>query len=515
MSAKRIDPMDLRQLIILKQKGKSNRRIAEYLHISRNTVNSYVQFLTSLERSWQELLEMEEADFDSLFPVQTSHDQVLYEQLCGYFPHYQKELTKPGCTLLTLWHAYQGVHREGYQYTQFVQYFRQWQKRKKVSGKLEHKAGEKVFVDFTGKKLSIVDRNTGEVKTVEVFVAILPASQYTFVMAVPSQSREDFIAAMAACLSFYGGVPVAIVSDNLKAAVSKSCKYQPQINKTLKSFALHYGCVVDPARAYHPQDKALVENAVRIVYQRIFYPLGEQPFFSLTTLNEQIAVLLDTYNQYRFQHLPYSRKELFLEIEKPLLSALPGSAYCIRHYLRGKVQKMGHVFFSADKHYYSVPHRYVGQEVKIEYTQDVVEVFHNRQRIALHQRDGRPGRYTTIKEHLASTHRYYASWNAAFFAKRGSAISTSVETYITKLISQYTYPELGYKQAQGILSLAKAYGEERLSRACQIGLTASRYSYQIVANILKNRMDEQVVEEPLTDDHIPPHANIRGAQAYQ
>ena len=276
MSAKRIEIMDLRQLIILKQKGKSNRRIAEYLHISRNTVNSYVQFLSSLNRSWQELSQMEEADFESLFPLQTSHDRVLYEQLCSYFPHYQRELTKPGCTLLTLWHVYQEAHPEGYQYTQFVHYFRQWQKRKKVSGKLEHKAGEKVFVDFTGKKLCIVDRNTGEVKTVEVFVAILPASQYTFVMAVPSQSREDFIAAMAACLSFYGGVPVAIVSDNLKAAVSKSCKYQPQINKTLKSFALHYGCVVDPARAYHPQDKALVENAVRIVYQRIFYPLGEQ-----------------------------------------------------------------------------------------------------------------------------------------------------------------------------------------------------------------------------------------------
>ena len=306
----------------------------------------------------------------------------------------------------------------------------------------------------------------------------------------------------------------------MKAAVSKSCKYQPQINKTLKSFALHYGCVVDPARAYHPQDKALVENAVRLVYQRIFYLLGEQPFFSLTALNEQIAVLLDQYNQYRFQgaaprHLPYSRKELFLEIEKPLLSALPSSAYCIRHYLRGKVQKMGHVFFSADKHYYSVPHRYVGQEVKIEYTQDVVEIFHNRQRIALHQRDGRPGRYTTIKEHLASTHRYYASWNAAFFAKRGAAISTSVETYITKLIGQYAYPELGYKQAQGILSLAKAYGNERLSRACQMGLLASRYSYKIIANILKNRMDEQVMEELVADDHIAPHANIRGPQAYQ
>ena len=167
----------------------------------------------------------------------------------------------------------------------------------------------------------------------------------------------------------------AIVSDNLKAAVSKSCKYQPGINKTLKSFALHYGCVIDPARPYHPQDKALVENAVRLVYQRIFYPLGDQPFFSLNALNQQIALLLNKYNEYRFQHLPYSRKELFLEVEKPLLSVLPTHAYCIRHYLRGKVQKMGHVFMSAGKHYYSVPHRFIGQEVKLEYTEEVVEVF--------------------------------------------------------------------------------------------------------------------------------------------
>ena len=404
--------MDLRQLIILKQKGKSNRKIAEYLHISRNTVNSYVQFLTSLNRSWQELREMEDADFEALFPVKTSHDQALYEHLCGYFPYYQKELTKPGCTLLTLWHGYQEQHPQGYQYTQFVYYFRQWQQRKKVSGKLEHKAGEKVFVDFTGKKLSVVNRSTGEVKSVEVFVAILPASQYTFVTAVASQSREDFIAAMSRCLSFFGGVPVAIISDNLKAAVSKSCKYQPVINKTLKSFALHYGCVVDPARPYHPQDKALVENAVRLVYQRIFYPLGDQPFFSLNALNQQIALLLNRYNEYRFQHLPHSRQELFLEVEKPLLFALPISSYCIRYYLRGKVQKMGHVFMSADKHYYSVPHRFIGQEVKLEYTEEVVEIFHHRQRIATHQRDRRPGKYTTVKEHLASTHRYYASWNA-------------------------------------------------------------------------------------------------------
>lgn len=506
--------MDIRQIIFLKQKGKSNRKIADLLHISRNTVNSYVQLLSATEYSWQDLLAMDDASLEELFPSTTGTDQVLYEQLSSNFPKYLKELTKPGCTLLTLWHSYIKEQPNGYKYTQFVHYFRQWQERKRVSGKLEHKAGEKVYVDFTGKKLEIINRHTGEVEKAEVFVAILPASQYTFVTAVSSQSREDFIAAMAACLSFYGGVPEAIISDNLKAAVSRSCKYQPQINKTLKDFALHYGCVIDPARAYQPQDKALVEGAVKLVYQRIFYPLSHHRFFSLAELNAQIALLLESYNQYRFQHLPYSRKELFLEVEKPLLSALPATAYTIRHYARGKVQKMGHVFFSADKHYYSVPHRFIGQQVQIEYTQDMVEIYHNRQRIATHKRDYRAGKYTTVKEHMSSTHQYYASWNPEFFAKRGAAISPEVEAYIIKLIAQYHYPELGYKQAQGILSLVKAYGKERLTNACRIGLKADKYRYQIIANILKNNIDQQQ-ETEYTTAHVPIHANIRGAHAYQ
>ena len=289
--------MDLRQLILLKQKGKSNRWIAKFLHAGRTTVNNYVQYLSSLDYSWQELLAMDDATLDGLFPSNITNDQVLYEQLCAYFPYYQKELSKPGCTLLNLWQKYLEKHPEGYKYTQFVHYFRQWQDRKKVSSKLEHKAGEKVFVDFTGKKLHYIDRDTGEVIEVEIFVAVLPASQYTFVTAVRSQGREDFISAMNECLSFFGGVPEAIVSDNLKSAVNKSHKYQPQINKTLKDFALHHSCVVDPARAYHPKDKALVEGAVKIVYQRIFYPLSHYQFFSLTELNREITVLLEKYNR--------------------------------------------------------------------------------------------------------------------------------------------------------------------------------------------------------------------------
>lgn len=445
MAANRIDFMDLKQLIQLKLKGKSNRKVGQLLHISRNTVNTYVQVLSATGCSWQQLLEKEEADLYALFTTPAgSEKKTPYEQLASQFAFFQKELSKPGCTLQALWQGYLSKYPDGYKYTQFVHHFRAWQQNRQVSGKLAHKAGEKVFVDFTGKKLAIVNRATGEIESVEVFVAILPASQYTFVTAVRSQSREDFIWAMGACLAYFGGVPEAIVSDNLKAAVSKSSKYEPQINKRLKDFALHYGCVINPARAYHPQDKSLVENAVKLVYQRIFYPLNQQRFFSLSELNGQIARLLEIYNQYHFQHLPCSRKELFLEVEKSLLSSLPLTPYSIRYYARGKVQKMGHVLLSADKHYYSVPHRYIGQQVQLEYNQDTVEIYHNRQRVATHPRDYRLGRYTTVKEHMSSTHQYYASWSPEFFAQKGAAISPEVATYVTKLIAQYSYPELGY-----------------------------------------------------------------------
>lgn len=514
MAGKRIEIMDLKQLITLKKQGISNRKAAKMLHISRNTVNDYMGLFDGLGCSYEELLALDEASLKERFTSQSEISQPRYEQLASCFDYFFKELKKPGCTLLTLWHWYQQKYKDAYAYTQFTYHYNQWAHPKQVSGKLDHKAGEKVFIDYTGTKLHIVDKSTGEQKEVEVFVGILPCSQYVFVEATPSQKREDFICSMRMCLEYFGGTPQAIVSDNLKSAVSKSCKYEPTINKTLKDFALHYDCVIDPARPYSPQDKALVEGAVKLVYQRIFYPLSNSTFFSLHELNEAIAKLLVEYNNHVFQQIPYSRKELFLSTEKNLLKPLPSSAYQIRYYKRAKVQKMGYVYFSDDKHYYSVPYRYIGKHVEVSYTESIVEIFYNHDRLCTHKRDGRPGKYTTQKEHLSSAHQMYSEWSLPFFQNKAKKVGPNVADYVTKLILQYSYPEVGYKQALGIVHLTRLYDKGRIDKACHRGLSVTHCSYQFIANMLKAGLD-QLDLFPEDINHIPTHQNIRGPQQYQ
>ena len=262
-----------------------------------------------------------------------------------------------------------------------------------------------------------------------------------------------------------GGVPKAIVSDNLKAAVSKVDKYAPQVNKTLKDFALHYGCVIAPARPYAPQDKALVEGAVKLVSQRIFYPLSKHTFFSVAQLNERIAALLEGYNDYKFSQTGSTRSQEFISIEKGHLSALPPQRYLIKSFKRLKVQKMGYVYLSDDKHYYSVPYRYIGQYTEVQYTRLTVEIFHDKQRIATHKRDVRPGKYSTHKDHLSSAHKAYSQWNLGYFQNKALSIGATVKEYITRMILERPYPEVAYKQAQGILMLVKQYPKERIASA--------------------------------------------------
>lgn len=506
--------MDLRQLIQLKRKGLSNRKVAEALGVSRNTVNTYVQAFTKHNRSYEELEGLCEAELGGLFPQADAKDGPRYEQLAGYFPTYGKELRKTGCTLYTLWEAYIEDHPDGYRYTQFVHYFNRWKDKTKASGILHHKAGEKLFIDFAGKTLSWVDRDTGEVHPAQVFVAILPASQYTYVQATASQKREDLVRALTDCKTWLGGVTKAIVSDNMKAAVARGHKYAPVINKTLKDLALHYGCVIDATRPYHPKDKALVEGAVQLVYQRIYYPLSGRSFFSLDELNQAIRERLVTYNDYRFQNKYTTRRQQFLEFEQPALDPLPPTPYQLRHYKRAKVQKISHIYLGVDKNYYSVPHRYVGCHVEIQYTADAVEIFYDGERIAHHKRNRAAGKYTTIGSHMPSAHQAYNDWNPDTFARRAGRIGPYTERYIRQLIAQYDYPEIGYKQAQGILALAKQYAPERVEAACCRAAEGYRAGYRTITNILKNNLDQTGQAEQTQDNHIPDHGNIRGENHY-
>ncbi|SDF26133.1 Integrase core domain-containing protein, partial [Pricia antarctica] len=429
-----------------------------------------------------------------------------------------KARNHPGFTFLHHYHEYAQSAREPYGYTQFLEHYRRKYAKIKGSMKLEHEAGKEMFIDYAGKKLHIVDRETGELLPVEVFVAILPNSQYTYVEACKSQKRGDLIGSCENALHFYGGVPKAIVSDNLKSAVSRASKYEADINRGFKDFARHYDCVINPARGYSPQDKALVENAVHLAYQRIYYPLREMTFFSLEDLNREIGRLLERYNDLLFKRKEASRLELFQSVERAYLKPLPAARYEIKEYCRGKVQKMGYVYFSPDKSYYSVPYRYIGRETAIHYTKNMVEVHYNRQRIALHPRNGSKGSYNTKKDHLSSTHRYYSDWSPEFFRTKATAHGGHVAACVEQIIANVDYPEIGYKRAIGVIQLHKAYGSRRLDNACKRALQADAVSYKRIQNILRNNLDESsLFFRDLEEDksHIPEHRNIRGASNYK
>jgi transposase/biotin operon repressor len=514
MAALQIDIMKVKQLLLLKSKNKSNRKIALEIGIDRNTVNEYVRKLESSGRSYQELLQLDEKELQNLFPSKEALDKDRYAMLHALFPGYVNELKLPGCTRQHLWHKYQREHIDHYSYSQFCQLFSDWLDSKKVSCKLEHIAGEKLFIDYAGKKLQLADKETGELHDVEVFVAILPSSLYTYVEACLDQSRESLVKSVGNCLRFIGGVPQAIVPDNLKSAVTKASKYEPVVNKTFRDMGDYYGCVINPTRTYSPQDKALVEGAVKLVYQRIYYELSKMTFFSLGDLNQQIRKLLEDYNSYKLQTTGISRFKQFVEFEQQHLSPLPAEPYKIKYYNRAKVQKMGYVYLNEGKNYYSVPYRYIGKHVEVQYTIDSVEIYFNKERIATHAKSHRRGSYITVKDHLSSTHRYYQSWSREFFVKTASSIGINAAIYVGKLIDQQLYPEVGYKRCQGIISLKHKYTRERVEAACKKALDYDICSYKTIETILKNNADM----EPQQDDvihKIKPHSNLRKAGNYK
>src|SRR5690606_31089867 len=516
--ANTLDPMDLKQIISLHLDGFSNRKIGATLGISRNTVNNYMRLFRAVDRSLEELLACDNAAQEALFPSSTTIANPRYAELMLYFDGINKARNHPGFTFLFHYQEYVQTAREPYSYTQFMEHFNRKYAKVKGSMKLEHDLGNEMYIDFAGKKLQIVDRSTGELIPVEVFVAILPNSQYTYVEACHSQKRADFIACCGRALEFYGGVPKAIVSDNLKSAVTRASRYEADINRSFKDFARHYNCAINPARGYSPQDKALVENAVHLAYQRIYYPMREMVFFSLADLNREIKRLLVAYNDLLFKRKEASRRELFQSVEREYLKPLPGSAYELKEYRRAKVQKMGYIYFSADKSYYSVPYRYIGKETTIHYTGSVVEVYYHQQRIALHRRHPEKGSYNTNREHLSSTHKYYSDWSPEFFKKKAARHGDHVLGCVETILAKGDYPEIGYKRAMGVIQLHKAYGAERLDNACKRALQADAVSYMRIKNILKNNLDRtSLFYRDLEEDksHIPDHGHIRGGSAYR
>lgn len=514
MANKTILMSRIRQIFRFYAQGRSKKQISLLTGCSRNTVKKYLQRFVEKRLTYTEIDAMSDHDLEQLFcPAEPVAKEERFEQLQRLLPDMEKQMKRKGMTIGLLWEQYHRQYPEGYAITQFYKYYSNYIKRSKPVMHLEHKAGDKVFIDFAGEKLSLVDTDSGELQEVEVFVAILGCSQLTYVAAVYSQRKEDLVRACENALHYFGGVPAAIVPDNLKSAVTKSSRYEPTINETFADFAEHYGTVVLPARAYRPKDKALVEGAVKIIYRSIYTTLGDQPYSTLEALNAAIQQALEVHNTTLFKGRDYSRRQQFDEIEKNALQPLPVYPYEFKQQAIVTVMKNGHVCLGADKHYYSVPYRYIGKRVKMLYTATRVEIYARYERIATHTRHGRKYHYTTNLEHLASAHRFLSDWTPEKFIEDARAIDEAVADYIIMIIEHKQHPEQAYKSCSGILSLARKVGYSRLINACKRASEYSIYNYPIVVQILDKNLDR--MEEETKETYMPQHDNIRGSNYYE
>ena len=516
MAKRRVSMNKIRETIRLHVEAKlSNRQIARALTISRPSVAQYLTDYRSSGLSYEAIAVVSDDDLVKMLEGVKIELSERYRDLSEQFEYFVKELKRTGVTLDLLWQEYKREHPASYNRTQFCHHFKVWREtNSELTMHLEHKAGEKMFVDYSGKKLMVYDRTTGVGREVEIMVAILGASQLTYAEATESQKKEDWIKANEHALRYYGGVPQAIVPDCLKSAVERADKYEPDINPEYADFARHHNTVILPARPHSPKDKALAENAVKIIYQRVFALLRDRMFYSLEELNEAIGERLEVHNHTHFQRMKISRWDLFDQIERGALKPLRSEAYELRRFLDLKVQFNYHIAFSPDKHYYSVPWRYRGKRVTVIYTSSSLEIYHKNIRIAFHLRECSANRYTTTKEHMPPHHQFYDDWSPQKMIGWAEAIGTEVKGMIEAVLESRPYPEQAYKACLGILNLARKYGKERLNEACARALEYRCYSYRSVRNILENNLDKLRHPESI-HRALPIHENIRGKEYFQ
>jgi transposase len=488
MANKKILMEVVTQIKLMQKLGHGFKTIARELGLSKNTVKSYLQK-------------------DIEIPTNGLPDKLA--KLFDFYPYCKTELVRKGVTRQILWGEYRAKYPQGYGYTQFCEYYSQWLHNKDASLHIEQVAGDKMYIDYAGSKLSIVDSLTGEITELEIFVSVLGFSGLTYVRACRSQQKADFLESISLALDYYTGVPKVIVPDNLKSAVDKANNYEADINRDLLDLGNHYGAAILSARSRKPRDKAWVERMVQIVYTRIFAPLRNSVFHNIDTLNEAILELLDEHNSTPFQQRQESRRELFETQEKAQMMPLPEDRYELKEYVHVTVMKNCHVQLHKDRHYYSVPHQYIGKKIKLVYAVSSVSIYFEGQRIAYHLRDRKAYKYTTVKEHLPSTHQFVSEWNPTKFLSWAQRIHPDVQAYISHVLENKSYPEQTYRSCVGILSFDKKAGRERLIAACQRAAGYGVYNYKVIEQIINNKLDRLDTSEAITP--MPEHDNVRGA----
>jgi len=512
MTQERLTMRKIREVLRLKWACKlTNRAIARSCAISHSTVAEYLQRAETAGLKWPLPADLDDdALLRLLFPTPAHPDARLIPS--PDWPLIHAELRKKSVTLQLLWTEYREAHTDGYGYSQFCEFYRRWAKRLKPSMRLSHKAGEKLFVDYAGQTVPVINPETGEVQMAQIFVAVLGVSSYTYAEAHWSQDLPNWIGAHVRAFAFIGGVTEIVVPDNLKAGVKHPCRYEPDLNPTYQAFAQHYGVAIIPARVYKPKDKAKAEVGVQVVERWILARLRNRTFFSLADLNQAIRELLDELNTRLMRHLGRSRRELFETLDQPALKPLPEQLYEFAFWKKARVNIDYHIEF--ERHYYSAPHTLIHQEVYVRATESTIEIFFNNRRIASHPRSPIPGRYTTLSEHMPLAHQKYQEWSPDRFTRRAEAIGAHTTQLVQVILASRKHPQQAYRSCLGILRLADRYGAERLEAACRRALPAGILTYKGIKNILDAKLDQVEPEEP-TPAITTGHENIRGQDYYR
>jgi len=497
---------------ILRQKWllqRPHRAIAASVGVSVGAVGLVVKRAREAELSWQDLEALNDAELEQRLYRSTAPPSQRPEPDCEWI---HRERHRPGVTLELLHHEYLEQHPNGLRYTAFCDRYRTWLGRRGLVMRQVHLAGDKLFVDYSGKRARIIDPETGEIIEVELFVAVLGASNFTYAEVTRSQRGPDWIASHVRALEYLGGVPAALVPDQLKAGVTRACRYEPEVQRTYEDFAEHYGTTVVPARPKRPRDKAKVEVAVQLAQRWILARMRDEVFHSLAAMNARIRELLVDLNGRTMRRYGKSRRELFEEIERAALRPLPTTRFEYVQWVKARVNIDYHV--SIEGHLYSVPHRLVHEEVEARLTSGSVEVLHQRKRVALHVRSQVKGGFTTCPEHMPSSHRAHAEWTPSRILSWAGKVGSATRALCDAILSDRPHPEQGYRSCLGILRLGKRYGDARLEAACARALRARARSYRHVESILKHGLDRVPSPDTETTSRPVMHENVRGRDFY-
>lgn len=515
--SERLTMRKVREVLRLKYElGRSRAEIAASVGAGASTVSGYIERATEAGLTWAAASGMSDAEVEARLFRDAGRNEPA-ARVAVDFPWVHRELSRVGVTLQTLWVEY----REGaasaaplrpYEYSRFCDLYSRWRRNLAVSMRQVHRAGEKLFIDYSGKKPRVVDPSTGEVTEVELFVAVLGASNYTFVEATRTQKLADFVGSTTRAFEFFGCVPQVVVPDQLRSAVAGPDRYEPDINPTYLEMAQHYGVTVIPARPRKPKDKAKVEGGVLIVQRWILAALRNRTFFSLAELNVAIRELVDRLNARPFKRLDGCRRATFELLDRPAMRPLPACRYELAEWRHAKVHIDYCVTF--DHRHYSVPYALVGESVDIRATASVVEVLHRGARVASHPRHyGPKGAATIADEHRPRAHREYGKWPPERVVAWAESIGANVGAVAGAIMARRTHPETGYRACLGVIRLSDRYGRERVDAACARAVAIGSPTFKSVQAILKSGLERAPLAQPPAREVID-HDNIRGASYF-